>query len=100
MRCSNSCGFSPAYCQMTEMTGISMFGKMSVGVRSRMNGVANNRASAQTMNVYGRRRAKRTIHMELEKRSAAAGRGNRARVRNEFVNGVANTRTEAETRWN
>src|SRR3954468_20665727 len=98
MRCSNSCGFSPAYCQMTEMTGISIFGKISVGVLKSTNGVANSRASAHTMNVYGRRRARRTIHMDLVKCEPRAGRGNQARVRKECVIGGANTRIPAETR--
>src|ERR1700761_8045371 len=33
MRSLNSCGDNPAYCQTTETTGISMFGKISTGVR-------------------------------------------------------------------
>ena len=32
-RPSSSSGFSPVYCHAIEMTGILMFGKMSVGVR-------------------------------------------------------------------
>jgi hypothetical protein len=38
-------------------------GKMSVGVLTRTNGVIKTSSNAATTNVYGRRRARRTIHM-------------------------------------
>ena len=34
MRPAMSSGGSPVYCQTTEMTGMPMLGKMSVGVRT------------------------------------------------------------------
>src|SRR5215470_16385138 len=45
------------------MTGILMFGKMSVGVRKSTIGVRRMMTSAITINVYGLWRAKRTIHI-------------------------------------
>src|SRR5438874_1296923 len=48
---------------MMLTTGMLMAGKMSVGVRSRTNGVSKRRSKDATTNVYGRRRAKRTIHI-------------------------------------
>ena len=53
---------------MTEITGISIDGKMSVGVLSRMNGLSRMSTRAATTKVYGRRRARRTIHMGLRSR--------------------------------
>src|SRR5258708_429091 len=46
------------------MTGISMSGKMSVGVRRTTTGVRIRISSAITMNVYGLRSAKATIHID------------------------------------
>src|SRR5437773_1391892 len=63
IRCSISRAFSPAYCQMTLTTGISMAGNISVAVRSNTKGVVNRSNSAATTNVYGRRRASRTVHI-------------------------------------
>ena len=63
IRCSTSCALSPPYCQMTLTTGMLMDGKISVGVHSRINGVNSRSNSAATTNVYGRRNARRTIHM-------------------------------------
>src|SRR5579863_2354002 len=45
------------------ITGMLMLGKMSVGVRNSTNGVSSTITSANTINVYGRFRAKRTIHI-------------------------------------
>src|SRR3954447_18120190 len=42
---------------------MSMFGKMSVGVRRIASGVAIRMSSARTTKVYGRSSARRTIHM-------------------------------------
>src|SRR6266571_3055057 len=50
---------------MTLTTGMLMDGKMSVGVRNRTNGVNNNSSRAATTNVYGRRKARRTIHISF-----------------------------------
>src|SRR5258708_17854570 len=58
-----SLALRPVYCQTTLTTGMLMDGKMSVGVRSRTNGVSNKSSKAATTKVYGRRRAKRTIHI-------------------------------------
>ena len=54
---------SPEYVQTTLTTGMSMFGKMSVGVRRMLATPSITIRTAITMNVYGRRRARRTIHM-------------------------------------
>jgi hypothetical protein len=45
------------------MTGMLIEGKMSVGVRAMTTGLTIRISSASTMNVYGRSRATRTIHM-------------------------------------
>src|ERR1700739_352945 len=60
---SNSSGFMPVYCQATAITGISIFGKISVGVRRIMTGLKTKISTARTMKVYGRSRATRTIHI-------------------------------------
>src|SRR5882762_428008 len=65
IRCSISFALRPVYCQMTLTTGMLMDGKISVGVRSRINGVNNNSSRAATTNVYGRRKARRTIHISV-----------------------------------
>src|SRR4051794_4921653 len=64
MRCSISWEGSPAYCQMIETTGILIAGKMSVGVRSSRYGVSRSSTSDATMKVSGRRKARRTIHIQ------------------------------------
>src|SRR5690349_8105983 len=48
---------------MTDTTGMSMSGKMSVGVRAIVSGPMPRIRSARTTKVYGRSRATRTIHM-------------------------------------
>ena len=53
----------PLYVQTTLTTGMSMLGKMSVGVRRMAATPSITMSSAITMNVYGRRRASLTIHM-------------------------------------
>ena len=53
------------YVQATEMTGMSIFGKMSVGVRRMTAGLSKRMRIARTMNVYGRLRASLTIHMDV-----------------------------------
>jgi len=53
------------YVHATEMTGISIFGKMSVGVRRMTAGLSKRMRIATTTNVYGRLRANRTIHMDV-----------------------------------
>jgi len=47
----------------TAMTGMSTLGKMSVGVRRIVTTPMIITSMAATTNVYGRRRARRTIHM-------------------------------------
>src|SRR5579864_1837022 len=64
-RASRSSGFSPVYVQATEMTGMSIFGKMSVGVRRMTAGLSKRMRIARTTNVYGRLRANLTIHMDV-----------------------------------
>src|SRR6266566_4756303 len=65
MRCSMSLAVRPVYCQTTLTTGILIDGKMSVGVRNNTNGVSKSSNSDATTKVYGRRRAKRTIHISF-----------------------------------
>ncbi len=50
-RPSNSSGLSPVYCHAIEITGMSMFGKMSVGVFRITTGAAIRIRIASTMNV-------------------------------------------------
>src|SRR5215475_3343991 len=63
MRFSISFGVSPVYDQTTLITGILMLGKMSFGVvmTAAMPRIAI--STDTTTNVYGRRSAKRTIHI-------------------------------------
>src|SRR6266436_5768981 len=49
---------------MTLMTGMLMLGKISTGVRSRTTGLISSSTRENTMNVYGRERASRTIHIK------------------------------------
>src|ERR1700687_2915909 len=63
MRLAISCGDRPLKFQSTVMTGMSILGKMSVGVRWTTMGASSNNSSASTTKVYGRRSARRTIHM-------------------------------------
>src|SRR5271165_2064028 len=51
MRPSISSAFIPVYCQMEASTGMSMLGKMSVGVREITRGLIRRMISARTMNV-------------------------------------------------
>src|ERR1700729_3740452 len=50
-RPSSSSGLRPVYCHAMETTGILMFGKISVGVRTIMTGAAIRMRIASTMNV-------------------------------------------------
>src|SRR5580704_10658156 len=63
IRPSISSAFMPVYCQMEARTGISIFGKMSVGVREITKGLIRRMIIASTIKVYGRERATRTIHI-------------------------------------
>ena len=56
-------GERPVYCQTIATTGMLMLGKMSVGVVSATSGPRISRTSARTAKVYGRRSARRTIHI-------------------------------------
>src|ERR1700730_17345259 len=58
---------------MMLMTGMSIDGRMSVGVVISTNGVASRIMMAITMNVYGRLRARLTIH--IEQRAGVEGEG-------------------------
>src|SRR5258707_8937971 len=51
MRPSVSSGFRPVYCQATAITGMLMFGKMSVGVRWINTGLIKRISNASTTNV-------------------------------------------------
>jgi hypothetical protein len=48
---------------MTLITGMLIAGKMSTGVRRSITGLMMNNKIASTMNVYGRRKASFTIHI-------------------------------------
>src|SRR5207244_5950037 len=63
MRPSTSFGESPVNCQMIEITGMLISGKMSTGVRAMGSTPPMAISVAITMKVYGRRRARRTIHI-------------------------------------
>ena len=62
-RPSNSSGFIPLYCHATAITGMLIFGKISVGVRRITTGLKTKINMAKTMKVYGRSRATLTIHI-------------------------------------
>src|SRR6202047_5600649 len=59
------------------MTGMSMFGKMSVGVRRMTAGLSKRIRIARTTKVYGRLRANLTIHMD----SPLLGKGVHRKIR-------------------
>src|SRR3984893_13508223 len=63
MRLDISSADSPPQFQTIATTGMLMLGKMSVGVRAIVNGPTIRISRARTTNVYGRRRATRTIHI-------------------------------------
>src|SRR5712671_6941239 len=63
MRPSTSFGESPANCQITDMTGMLIAGNMTIGVRAIVSTPPIAISMAITMNVYGRRSARRTIHI-------------------------------------
>src|SRR3984893_10781730 len=73
----------PVNCHATAITGISIFGKISVGVRRIMTGLKTKISTARTMKVYGRSSATRTIHiigpLALESRTNRAGHENQMR---------------------
>src|SRR5258706_5250203 len=75
IRPSTSFGESPLNCQITEITGMLISGKMSVGIRAIEIAPPIAISSAITMKVYGRRRARRTIHMPLRQRNSRAHSG-------------------------
>src|SRR5260370_1230385 len=79
MRLVISWGDRPEKYQITVTMGMSMFGKMSVGVRWITIGARISSSSASTTKVYGRRSARRTIHMPFrllvdDRRRPVAGR--------------------------
>jgi hypothetical protein len=63
MRSAISLGAMPVKFQMTLITGILISGKMSTGVRRSTNGITKMMTSAITTKVYGRLRARETIHI-------------------------------------
>ncbi len=63
MRVDISCAESPVYCHTTVTTGISIFGKMSVGIDVMLKAPSSRIRNAKTAKVYGRRSASRTIHI-------------------------------------
>src|ERR1035441_2627453 len=81
MRPSISSGLRPVYCQATAMTGILISGKISVGVRRITTGARIRISSATTINVYGRLRASRTIHILVKAVAHARPAAERAKHR-------------------
>src|SRR4029077_17439569 len=80
--------------QATEMTGMSIFGKMSVGVRRMTAGLSKRMRIARTTNVYGRLRANRTIHMDVSLLGYGAQRKiRRSRACLQFLPTVSETST-------
>ena len=65
MRSPNCDAGIPVYWNTMETTGMSMFGKISLGVRTIANAPAISSSSAATTNVYGRLRASLTIHIKF-----------------------------------
>src|SRR6266481_9283552 len=65
----------PVYCQTTVTTGMSISGKISVGVFLIDTTPSSNIKSAITTNVYGRRSASFTIHIQRERVRRLASRG-------------------------
>ena len=63
IRPSISSGFSPVNCHATAITGMSMLGKMSAGVRLMTTGLAIRIRRATITKVYGRCSATLTTHM-------------------------------------
>jgi len=61
-RFSISSGATPGKLQITLTTGMSIFGKMSVAMRVIVTIPMSTIRMAATVKVYGRLRAKRTIH--------------------------------------
>src|SRR6267143_5704127 len=71
----------PLYCQTTVTTGMSISGKMSVGVFLMDATPSNKMSSAITTNVYGRRSASLTIHITPERVGRLGSRGSDAEPR-------------------
>jgi hypothetical protein len=62
-----------------------IFGKMSVGVRRMITGLSKRISKARTMNVYGRSKATRTIHMaDLLETAYSAARDHYSALDGEF----------------
>ena len=72
-RCSISPGGRPLYVQTTATTGMSISGRMSVGICSTSKTPITMMSMATTTKVYGRRRARLTIHMAGRQGASARG---------------------------
>src|SRR5580704_16421863 len=72
IRCSMSFGSIPGQVQTTLMTGLLISGNTSAGVRWMATTPKMMTRSDATTNVYGRRRARRTIHMRNDQRTSLA----------------------------
>src|SRR5262249_19799676 len=72
IRPSISVGDSPLNCQMTVTTGMLIEGKMSTDIVVTDSTPSTAINKANTTNVYGRRRASRTIHILTSSESSAA----------------------------
>ena len=73
MRCSTSLAGSPEYDQITVTTGISILGKMSVGVVTIAVAPKTRIRMEATMKVYGRFSASRTIHILIPRLMSYVG---------------------------
>src|SRR6266705_218744 len=94
IRPSISSGLRPVNCQATAITGMSMLGKMSVGVRRMTTGLAIRIKMATTTNVYGRASATLTIHMTWS-RDSLPGPRTRARLHGFVMPGQAGSFADA-----
>jgi hypothetical protein len=63
MRVDISWAERPLYCHTTVTTGMSMSGKMSVGIDRMLKTPRRRIKKPKTAKVYGRRSASRTIHI-------------------------------------
>jgi len=77
MRFSISSGWRPGKLQTTEMTGMSMSGKMSFGIPRIVTTPRMAMRNAITTKVYGRLSATRTSHIMAERALYAAGMARR-----------------------
>ena len=91
MRSDMSCADRPEYCQMTLMTGMSMLGKMSVGVRENDHGRQDEQHQRQDDERVRSPRARRTIHITSPRLRYRKGFGPKPDYRTHQQNFLCNT---------